>query len=109
MSGVRRDEPGEAAQQPQGQGQPVRQASRSIPSAASGQGERHGLMVDGQGFVFVDGVKVARAVRRGSGICLQFCDRDRRRAARRGTRYPEVGVGELVRAVRELERVVGEG
>ena len=74
------------------------------------QPQRHGLMVDGQGFVFVDGVKVARVVRReGAELCLQFCDRDRRRAARRGTRYPEVGVGELVRAVRELARVVGEG
>ena len=86
MGETRRDEPGEA--------QPKRQE----------------LMVDGQGFVFVDGVKVARVVRReGAELCLQFCDKDRRRAAARGTRYPEVGVGELVEAVRELERAVGEG
>jgi len=97
---ARRDESGaECQERAQDRPQPVRQA----------QGERHGLMVDGQGFVFVDGVKVARAVRRGGRVCLQFCDRDRRRAARRGTRYPEVGVGELVRAVRELAEVVGEG
>ena len=83
------DKPGEAQAQPQ----PKRQE----------------LMVDAAGFVFVDGVKVARAVRRGRRLCLQFCDKDRRRAAARGTRYPEVGVGELVRAVRELAEVVGEG
>lgn len=70
--------------------------------------KRHALMVNAAGFVFVDGVKVARAVKRGAEMCLQFCDKDRRRAAARGTRYPEVGVGELVAAVRELGRVVGE-
>lgn len=60
------------------------------------------LTVDGQGFVFVDGVKVARCVKRKGELRLQFCDKDRRRSAQRGTRYVEV-------AVRDLARAVGDG
>ena len=56
--------------------------------------------IDVRRFVRVDGVPIARVVRTPSGKPrLQFCDKDRRRASERGSRFVEVSVEELAEAV----------
>lgn len=52
------------------------------------------ITLDTTGFVCVDGVRIGRLIAPGR---LQFCDKDRRRAAARGTRYVEVSVEILAR------------
>jgi len=47
-------------------------------------------MVDAEGFVFVDGVKVARRVERDGEVFLQFLDKCKRRASERGSSSAEV-------------------
>jgi len=46
------------------------------------------INIDRRGFVYVDGIRVCRLIpSRGT---LQFCDRNRQRSQRRGTRFVEV-------------------
>jgi hypothetical protein len=61
----------------------------------------HIVLVDPAGFVYVDGVKIARRIIRNGEPRLQFYDRDRRRASRRGN------VVEI--PVEELARILGAG
>ena len=54
------------------------------------------LMVDRDSFVYIDGVKIARVIDDSEGCRqLQFIDKDRRRASRRGTDKVAIAVQEL--------------
>ena len=54
------------------------------------------LMVDRDSFVYIDGVKIARVIDDDEGgRQLQFIDKDRRRASRRGTDKVTIAVQEL--------------
>ena len=61
--------------------------------------KRHPIVVDAEGFVHVDGVKVARRVERNGEVCLQFVDKCRRRTSDRGTRQVEVPAREFDKAI----------
>lgn len=84
---------GGGAPQSNGERTPAPAAQVPVPSPA-----RCRVLVDSDGFVFVRGVKVARAVRREGDVLLQFIDKDCRRADRRG-RYVEIAVQELATAL----------
>lgn len=71
-----------------------RPVERMVPQAARPP-VQVGLHVDVQGFVCVDGMRVARLVERNGTRCLQFADRCKPRIRRRGTRYVEVPVREV--------------
>ena len=51
------------------------------------------IQVDKRGFVVINGVKVARYL--AERHCLQFVDKDRRRASERGSRLFEVSIDAL--------------
>jgi hypothetical protein len=53
------------------------------------------LQVDAQGFVYAEGVKICRLDRQRQ--VLLFFDKDRRRAARRGSNQVAVSLADLVR------------
>lgn len=58
------------------------------------------ITVDPEGFVRVDGVMLARRVFRDNGqVCLQLCDKDKRRSSQRGTRFLEITVQDLLNAL----------
>lgn len=58
------------------------------------------ITVDREGYVRVDGVMLARRVFKENGqICLQLCDKDKRRSSQRGTRYLEITVQDLLNAL----------
>lgn len=61
------------------------------------------VRVDQEGYVRVDGVLIGRRVNRDGEVMLQVCDKDHRRSAERGTRYPEVSLTELVAALQRGE------
>ena len=52
--------------------------------------KRRPCMIDADGFVYVDGVKVARRIERDGEVCLQFLDKCKRRSSDRGERVAEV-------------------
>jgi hypothetical protein len=61
--------------------------------------ERTTVVVDGGGFVYVNGVKVGRAVFKHGEPRLQFHDKDRRRSAQRGSNKVECHIKDLAKAV----------
>jgi hypothetical protein len=61
--------------------------------------KRRTIVIDAQGFVHVDGVKVARRVERNGQVCLQFVDKCKRRTSERGTRQVEVPAADFDRMV----------
>lgn len=54
------------------------------------------VTVDKRNFLRVGGVKVGRVTPEGR---VQFCDKDRKRSAERGTRYVEVDIDRIKTAV----------
>lgn len=57
--------------------------------------KRRGVMIDSEGFVHVDGCKVARRIERDGEIILQFLDKCKRRSSERGNPYPEIPAQEF--------------
>ena len=53
-------------------------------------GSVNNTYVDGEGYVFIDRVKVGRRVRVKGGYAIEFFDKDKRRSARRGSRRVHV-------------------
>lgn len=64
-------------------------------------GERKTVVVDSGGYVYVDGVKIGKAVSKGGKICVQFHDKDRRRSAQRGSNKVECHIKDLAKAVQD--------
>ena len=64
--------------------------------------KRGRVVVNNRQFLEIDGVPVCKVV---DGR-LQFCDKDRRRSAERGTRFVEITAQELALAVRGEGEVV---
>lgn len=62
---------------------------------------RKELLVDSEGYVFVDGVKVARATVDNDDVVLQFIDRNPERSLARGTRYVEIAVKEIYQIIKQ--------
>lgn len=60
--------------------------------------------VDREGFVIVDGIKIGKVVQGPNGPTLQFCDKNRFRAAKRGTRYVELSIQSLRDAVEGIDK-----
>ena len=60
---------------------------------------RRKVMVDAEGFVHVDGVKVARRVERDGEVCLQFIDKCKRRSSDRGSKVAEIPAKDFDRVV----------
>ncbi len=61
--------------------------------------KRRAIVVDAEGFIHVDGVKVARRVERDGEVCIQFLDRCKRRASERGSPLAEIPAKDFDRAV----------
>ena len=61
---------------------------------------RVALTVAGDGFLYADGVKLPAKFIPDRGV-LKFVDKDRRSASRRGSRYVEVPVAEMIRFAEE--------
>jgi hypothetical protein len=55
---------------------------------------RSPVVVDGSGFVYVDGVKIAKYLP--ERHCLQFLDKDKRRSDQRGSNVVEASLIDLV-------------
>lgn len=71
------------------------QVDRSPSPGSRNQG--YEVRIDDAGIIRVDGIVLGRRVIREDGrVCLQLCDKDKLRAAQRGTRYPEVVLEELL-------------
>jgi len=64
------------------------------------------LIIDNVGFVYIDGVRVARWIP--DRQALQFWDRNRNRTMRRGSRYVEVELDRLMRVLNEAVSRGGE-
>jgi len=50
-------------------------------------------------FLFINGVKIARVLQYEGLPHLQFCDKDRRRSAERGTRFVQATPDEIKQAI----------
>ena len=61
--------------------------------------ERKQIIIDTEGFIHVDGVKVARRIERCGEAYLQFFDKCRRRGSERGSPLAEVPAADFDRAV----------
>ena len=61
------------------------------------------LIIDNVGFVYIDGVRVARWIP--DRQALQFWDKDRRRVSERGSRCVEVELDRLMRVLNEAVSV----
>jgi hypothetical protein len=60
------------------------------------------LQIDNVGFVYIDGVRVARYIP--TRHALQFWDKDRRRSSKRGgNRHVEIDVCQLIEELNEAE------
>jgi len=55
------------------------------------------------GWLVVDGVKVSRVVTGRAGPCLQFVDKDKRRASRRGSRLVRAEIRAIIEACESCE------
>jgi hypothetical protein len=53
------------------------------------------------GFLFINGVRIARVLQYDGEPSLQFCDKDRRRSSERGTRFVEATVNEINQAIEQ--------
>lgn len=60
---------------------------------------RKTCIVDADGFVTVDGVKIGKAVRRDGEVFLECKDKNKHRSARRGTDKVEVHIRELAEVI----------
>lgn len=58
------------------------------------------LSIDSRAFIYVDGVCIGRKVDGPNGPCLEVRDRNKHRAAKRGSSVVEVNLDALVRLVR---------
>lgn len=58
------------------------------------------LSIDSRGFIHVDGICLGRKVDGPNGPCLEIKDKNRHRAAQRGTDVVRVNLEDLSRAVR---------
>lgn len=61
--------------------------------------KRRKLMVDADGYVYCDGVKVGRARMVDGEVIMEVCDKNKHRSLRRGTRIIEYAVKDLAKAV----------
>ena len=61
--------------------------------------KRFAVVVDADGFVHVDGVKVARRVERNGEVCLRFVDKCRRRTSDRGSKEVEIPAADFDKAI----------
>lgn len=57
------------------------------------------VIVDCDGFVVVDGVKIGKAVKRDGEVCIQWKDKNKHRSARRGTDKVEAHIQDLYQAI----------
>ncbi len=61
--------------------------------SSQSEGNSSSIRVDRNGFVYADGVRVARYLPEKKS--LQFLDKDRKRSSARGSRYVEVSISEV--------------
>ena len=67
-------------------------------------GKRQELKVESDGRVFVEGIRVASIAWRKGDLVLQFDDKNKYRSIDRGTRKLEIAVGELLSAVKQVDK-----
>jgi hypothetical protein len=67
-------------------------------------GKRQELKVESDGRVFVEGIRVASIAWSGGDLVLQFDDKNKYRSVDRGTRKLEIAVGELLSAVKQVDK-----
>lgn len=62
-------------------------------------GQSTNIQIDREGYIFVDRVKVAQVITEGQFVILRFQDRCSHRSERRGTKYVDIPIQDIVTAI----------